>query len=107
MRPPTKVRLTVTFELAGAGIPLSVKTYWNESAAVLPAVGRKLKRPLELTVIEPPLAVLQSNGVTVSAQPTTPVTDTAEPSTGSLSLSSTPFVETVVLVVPTTPAAGA
>src|SRR3954470_6916970 len=63
IRPPTKLRLTVTFELAGAGRALSGSVYGKESAVVLPAAGRKVKRPLALTVIEPPFAVLQSKGV--------------------------------------------
>src|SRR3954470_6927088 len=107
IRPPTKLRLTVTLTFCATGVPLSVRTYWNESPAVLPAAGRNVKRPFALTVIEPPPVVLQSKGAAASAQPTTPATDTGDPSTGSLSLSSRPFVETVALVVPTTPAPGA
>src|SRR5690349_1602173 len=82
--------VTVPLLVAGAGGPLSLSMYWNESvAAASPAFGVKTNVPLVSKTTRPPFAVAQSNGAVRSAQPTTPPMDTELPSTGSLSLSST------------------
>src|SRR5436305_14096238 len=90
-----KVRLTVPVALAGAPhAGASVTVYWKV-ALPTPAAGTKLNEPLALRC-SVPLAKVQSNGATVSAQPTTPVMEMGSPSTVSASLSSTPLPEAVV-----------